>query len=77
MLEMVEKMELKLLQEFSLLYFILFRVAISLFQIDHSLLDRIRTVYITHYDHYKFIENLLIQSDYLLHLDRSILNHGR
>jgi len=30
MVEMVEKMELNLLQDFSLLYFILFRVAISL-----------------------------------------------
>ena len=46
MLEMIEKMKLNLLQEFSLAYFILFRVAIWLFQLNHSLLDRIRTIYI-------------------------------
>jgi len=50
-MEMVEKMKLNLLQEFSLAYFILFRVAILLFQLKHSQLDRIPTVYITHYDH--------------------------
>jgi len=65
------------LQEFSLPYFILFRVVMSLFQLNHFLLDRIRTVYITQYDHCKFIENLFIQSDYSLNLDRSILNRGR
>jgi len=56
-------MKLNLLQYFSLAYFILFRVAILLLQLNHSLLDRIRTVYITHYDNYEFIENLLIKSD--------------
>jgi len=78
MLEMVEKMKLNLLHEFSLKHYTLCRVAILLlFQLNHSLLDRIRTLYITHYDHYKFIENFLIQSDHSLHLDRSILNRGR
>jgi len=70
-------MELNLLQEFSLPYSILFPVVISLSSLNLSLLKCIRTVYTTQYDHYKFIENLLIQSDYSLHLDRSILNGGR
>jgi len=48
MFEMAGKIELNLLQECSLPYFILFGVVTSLSWLHHSLLNRIRTVYITY-----------------------------